>query len=714
MRFSTDPARPQKSVTFAFEDIPDAEFQTHLELPVKEVKQARAQRLREQRDPDGVAKILEGLPASTLYVLGAVVRGGGFMMVSDLAHELAGTLKRLDVELALAPAFSSFIAVPVESRWQPGMAVMLVAPAAEHVTRLLAQIDVVDLDPRAVFEPDPGDDGRVLLAICAALAQFDVKLTNDDRPHRTALKRLSKQIGLTEAELESQILSARFASLLDPDAEGVLRPNLEVVERAARGSYAPGTLPGEIAAFLAKHGQALPLEVVERWGLQLGVRSIPKALGRLPGFTLGNVDGVAAIRWESPPALSSAAHVTPSFEVFLPPESSNTDVVHAVAVSELTRIDRMIVARVTKASIEVACARGLAPLPLLRGASRTPLPQNVEAAIQDWIGNTTVARTDVGRVLVVDAQHDERAASALAPFGPRRLAVGVFVVNADVLMSRLEAALSRLGIHCHTTTAPTRAANQVSLPPLPEPSSRRLRQRVGAWRVDQPFEGQRDTYLVTARERWETHGKARSPSGASKQKLDGVEIEDLLTDWELEADYTLQDHEWHAAEITLSGMDRARAIAILEGPLPRTRKRDLGIDLIARLIAAAPPGVLLDAQKHDEPTIDRDQASLVWSRSNLLPQFQEAARRGTVVVIERDDGKLESVRVTRVAQQGSLWMVLGERTADDLGVAYPLNRIAALAHDSQSAALDAGATVAGHLPCPCGSGKRYRQCCRTT
>ena len=194
-----------------------------------------------------------------------------------------------------------------------------------------------------------------------------------------------------------------------------------------------------------------------------------------------------------------------------------------------------------------------------------------------------------------------------------------------------------------------------------------------------------------------------------------MEIEALLTDWELEADYMLQEHEWRAAEMALSGMDRARAIAILEGPLPRTRKRDLGIDLVARLIAAAPPGVLLDAHTH-ESAIDHDDASLVWSRSNLLPQLQEAARRGTVLVMERDDGKLESVRVTRVAQQGSLWMVLGERTADELGVAYPLNRITALAHDSGSTAtlLDASAaTLAGHLPCPCGSGKRYRQCCRT-
>ncbi len=710
MQFSTD--RP---LTFAFEQIPDAEFQAHLEIPAKEVKKVRAQRLREQHDPQSVAKLLEGLPAPTLYVLGAVARARGFMMVSDLARELDGSLKRLDVELALAPAFAAFIAVPVESRWQPGTAVMLVAPAAEHVTRLLAQIDVVDLDPHAAFEPDPGDDGRVLFALCAALVQVDVKLTNDDRPHRTALKRLSKQIGLTEADLESRILSARFAGLLEPDLEGVLRPNVDVLERAACGHYAPGTLPGEIAGFLAKHGPALPLEVVERWGREVGVAAVPKALGRLPGFTLGKVADVRAIRWEVPPTPAAAAHVTPSFEVFLPPEASTANVVHAVAVSELARIDRMIVARVTKASIEIACARGLAPLSLLRGVCRTPLPQNVEAAILDWIGNTTIARTAVGRVLVVEPQHDERAASALASFGPRRLAMGVFVVDAAVSLSKLESAVSRLGIHCHTTTTPERAAKPLALPPLPEPSTRRLRQRVGAWRADQPFEGQRDSYLVTARKRWETHGKATLPSGTSKgNRLDGVEIEELLTDWELDADYVLQDHEWRAAETALSAMDRARALAILEGPLPRTRKRDLGIDLIARLMAVAPPGALLDAGAHDAPAIDRNDGSLVWVRSNLLPQLQEAARRGISLVIERDDGKLESVRVTRVAQQGSLWMILGERTADDLGVAYPLNRITALAHDSRAAApaLAVRGAMAGHLPCPCGSGQRYRQCCR--
>jgi hypothetical protein len=62
----------------------------------------------------------------------------------------------------------------------------------------------------------------------------------------------------------------------------------------------------------------------------------------LPGFRVGTVGGVGAVGRDAI-GDRAAGHVTPSFEVFLPPESRFTDIVRIGGCSELVRIDRMMV-----------------------------------------------------------------------------------------------------------------------------------------------------------------------------------------------------------------------------------------------------------------------------------------------------------------------------------------------------------------------------------
>jgi hypothetical protein len=106
------------------------------------------------------------------------------------------------------------------------------------------------------------------------------------------------------------------------------------------------------------------------------------------------------------------------------------------------------------------------------------------------------------------------------------------------------------------------------------------------------------------------------------------------------------------------------------------------------------------------------------------------------------------VQIDRVLRRGNAWMVLGEDVTSGESVALRLDDIRAIAalpddleaydlssarspqvdDDELDAALDdelddaaprarwqpapGQAAPAGHLPCPCGSGARYRSCCR--
>ena len=75
----------------------------------------------------------------------------------------------------------------------------------------------------------------------------------------------------------------------------------------------------------------------------------------------------------------------------------------------------------------------------------------------------------------------------------------------------------------------------------------------------------------------------------------------------------------------------------------------------------------------------------------------------------------------QLKRNGTTWFVLGT-DHEDQNVAIPLTQILATASPESSPPTAPGSRPwhpaagqpppAGHLPCPCGSGERYRSCCR--
>lgn len=138
----------------------------------------------------------------------------------------------------------------------------------------------------------------------------------------------------------------------------------------------------------------------------------------------------------------------------------------------------------------------------------------------------------------------------------------------------------------------------------------------------------------------------------------------------------------------------------------------------SRLISALDPEErdgFFDADDDDNDDDDLDDSAddtddLVWSRNELLPEVT------AWIAIELDTGRVEHVTVTRVLQRGKVFMVLGERIRDGSAFAYPLSRIRGVAKIAKARWTPSPGSnaPAGHVPCPCGSGARYRQCCRAS
>jgi hypothetical protein len=98
-------------------------------------------------------------------------------------------------------------------------------------------------------------------------------------------------------------------------------------------------------------------------------------LAMLPGIRRGLDGDVEAFQACALPD-GVGTTVTPSFEVFVAPEASLVHLVEVLGSAELTRIDRVIVARITKSSIRRAIGRGATLdtiVASLKRASRTPI-----------------------------------------------------------------------------------------------------------------------------------------------------------------------------------------------------------------------------------------------------------------------------------------------------------------------------------------------------
>jgi hypothetical protein len=677
------------------QDIPNDELAALLQISRREVAARRATLVKQHADPAWVAEALEALPAATLALLHVLIDAGGLAMEHELARAAreAFGMSVDDCQAAAVPAISRMLVVPL--RIHAGeVAFGVVLPAGALIAPLVANLDLHELPPAAfVASEAPVRNPRTFLAACVAARHFDVRLTHEGRPHRGSIKRLARQLGLDEGSLEVMLVTGLDLGMLSLEGE-LLRPDLDALAEAAVGRY-PRSLPlAELHAQLAGGpvaSAALVRSSVRRFDREPAGVLGGEVLAYLPGFELGTVGGVAAVT-RGPVEGAPSGHVTPSFEVILPPESPLLDIVRVGACCTWERLDRAIVARITKSSIARAVTGGASAgqiLEQLAAASRHPVPQNVEAAVRDWAGSVISATIATGHVIVVDPSARARVVSALAKLDARELAPGVLVVGDGAELRAILFALTRAGIY-HREISPVRPSPPGAPDPEPSPpaaGAARIRARVAAWRRGEPFEGLRDDFL-------DLHRAARP-----------------------------------APLATSSTGTPSDLLEVVPGRGP-ARGSERGSERGASRGASR--------GRHDPPLArsGRTLPALRWQRTDLRERLQHAARHVETLAVQlASDTRYLEIR--QLMRRGTIWMVLGEDLMNDDAVALRLDDIQAIAElpddfeiglaadldddgDRDDGLLErtpwrpghGEATPPGHVPCPCGSGMRYRHCCR--
>jgi len=730
------------------QDAPNDELASLLRVSREEVTALRATLVKQQRDPAWIADALAALPAATLALLSLVIEAGGVAMEAQLlraARESFG-MSRSDCRIALAPAVSRLLIVPLSGGDNDELAFGVVLPAGALIAPLVADLDLYEL-PAAGFvaTESPAQNPRTFLATCVAARHHDVKLTMEGRPHRGSIKRLAKQVGLDEDSLDTMLRIGLDLALLKMEGE-LVRPDVSALADAAGGRYARHPVLAAVQDQLAGGpvaSAALSRSLHRRRDWTHASSLGDEILACLPGFEIGTVDGVAAVAHRAVEGVASG-HVTPSFEVFLPPESRLLDVVHVGACCEWERLDRAFVARITKASIARAVAGGSSAgqiLEQLAAAIRHPIPQNVEAAIRDWAASVIAATIATGHVVVVDPSVRARVAPALAELEVRELAPGVFVVGDDEGLRDVTLALTRAGIY-HREVSPVRAPpERVSRPEpaVPALGAVRLRARVAAWRRGEAFEGVRDDFLDKHRAA-QADRSATSTAGTAMASTPVALLERWAEKQQLRFD---DDHPGHdGIEAIFSTLSEREASSVLD----ECRDLDELLHKLASLVVkqgwGKPAGRSRQAPA-PRPALERQTpVTMLWQHEDLRERLQDAAKRSELLALELAGG-VRYIEITQVIRRGTIWMVLGDDITDGDAVALRLDdiqAIAALPDDFEAeleaeldAELEAGSGIdddsgelprkpwrpapgqappPGHQPCPCGSGVRYRHCCR--
>jgi hypothetical protein len=733
MPSSTRPA----PIGFALDRVPDDDLAMLLKVARKDVAAMRKALAAQHADPAWIAETLDALPAATLAVLHLVIDGGGIVPEEHLYRRARDhfAMSELDFQAAAFMAVQRLLVVPLET--PRGVALGVLWPAAGLIAPLVAGLDLLELSPHAFVASDHGvRNARTFLAVCAATRHVDIKVTNEGRPHRSATKRLAKLVGLDDSTLEDMLLTGMSTEVLSIE-EDILRPEPAALLEAAAGRYPFSPL---IVASQDRLAQGpLPIydllqSLLRRHDLTISGYVGIEAFEYLPGFVTGMVGNVKAVALRMPEGVA-AGHVTPSFEVMLPPEARLLDIVQVGVCCDWERLDRAIVGRVSKASVMRAVAAGSSGAEIvtqLGAASRHPIPQNVEAAIHDWAGSVIAATIASGHVVMVDPRVRDRVAGVIAGLGGRELAPGVFLVERNDGLRAIQTALSRAGA-VHRALSPARpvpAPPAAAAAPTRSPTATRVRARVAAWRRNEAFEGKRDDFLE----------RNRKVQGADVAAI--REVEQQLARWERQHGGGL-DHEdpaYHAL------------IGILGSLPPATRTRLFATSAdVAQLLRALSKhaGPVRPASLGGGPRRGpRRPPPLLWQEEGLQARLQHAASEVEALALQLP-GQIRFVEIDSVLRRGNAWMVLGNEVVSGESVAVRLDdirAIAALPDDLAAYDLDpvieealadleldddlddddladeiarkpwhpapGQAPPAGHLPCPCGSGERYRSCCR--
>ncbi|HEY6037471.1 MAG TPA: helicase-associated domain-containing protein, partial [Kofleriaceae bacterium] len=456
--------------------------------------EARARRDRfaaDHADDAWIDRTLASLPVPALCVASALASHGGMLHDSELeAHARVLGLQGHELDAGVYELLQLLLVAPLES--PRGRCLALVTTAAGRIAARVAGLELAPLS-RGAFVVDPCDDGgRALLAAALALATTSVRLTVSGALNRTGIKKLAKQLDHDADRLEQLVYAALELGLVRAGEDDELAPAFDHLLAVAEARY-PHLAGLESLATWMGDGAPVAVEAIDAYSEACLYRGAPAVrsdlLGLLPGFTMGHVGELEALVAIAPSG-RPAASVTPSFEVFVPPESHPRDLVALLAACEVTRIDRAIVARITKGSVSRAVGRGESAeriVAALAGATRTPLPQNVEAAIRDWATSTTTATIDRGTVVVVPVADQARVVAALSC--ARAVAPGVLVIPEEVATRTVTAALRKLGILDRAPAADAVPAPTSRKPASPVPTTAtELRARVAAYHRGDPHE----------------------------------------------------------------------------------------------------------------------------------------------------------------------------------------------------------------------------------
>lgn len=712
----------------------------------------------DHRDPAWIVRTADALCVPALAIVEALAMRGGMLHSTELDEIVRRDfgVDPASVTAGLRQLFRDLLVVPLES--PRGSAFALVAPAADRIAA-----HVAGLAARAPAASGPTrDDGRTLVAVTAMFAQVDLKLTRDGRPHRAGIKRIAKQTGLDEKRLERAVIVAWRLGLLGELEDATVRPLAEPLLAAAHGQYPKHRVVARLAERINALG-AVSVTALDGWMETCAYRQIMTFsvddLAWLPGLgARGERDGRAEAVVAVPLPTAAAGTVAPNFEVFLPPEARLSDVARVLSACEPVRIDRMIVGRITKSSIARATAAGATCdelLALFGQASRSPIPQNVAAALRDWTSSSTYARVFTGRVVVVPAADEARLIAALPPVAAARaLAPGVIAISDQLPERAIAIALDKLGIVVRADEAPTRPRDLgdardsgSELPALltaPEP----LRARVAAFRAGDPIERERVRAIapVPVPPTTATTSPPKQPAIASRDGRwqraepdddddDGLDRLDAelamspgtrraLEAYERRIGEELPGEAFHALAFAIEGLSsHDRRFVLAPATLDETRERLLKI-LAARSPAgpAARSAFAELARMLGATALGPAPGKLEWHRTGVHARLEAAARTHSTLLLDIGGGEPRQVAITRLTMRGTTLFVLGEDPHGN-GVAMPYARIHAVAEPppisgaSETARwtpLTGMTPPPGHEPCPCGSGKRYRQCCRTT
>jgi uncharacterized protein YchJ len=203
-----------------------------------------------------------------------------------------------------------------------------------------------------------------------------------------------------------------------------------------------------------------------------------------------------------------------------------------------------------------------------------------------------------------------------------------------------------------------------------------------------------------------------------------------LERWELRHGCELDDDEFGVLGLALEALPahdgrfilEATGVGELHARLSRVLARG-GLDAFVAehrdaIVRAVPE---LEAALTGRPDAPAAAPQVEWHRDSVLARVEAAARTHSTLVLDLGT-RIATVAVSRVLFRGSAVMVLGEDPRDGSDVAVPVSAIRAVAEPPPAGGSPRAAwrpaegdrAPAGHAPCPCGSGRRYRACCRAS